>query len=214
MVRDHEAVNRQALDLVQRLHVTSEENPTSAALTSQAEATRERLSHLSGGAFDRAYVENEVAFHRTVNAALRDTLIPGARNAELKSLLQSGLGPVHRASGPCRGSRAGPEMRLRALVSALALSAPGVAAPASPAEHVIVMRQMRFSDLPANLRVGDAIVWVNRDVVAHTATARDRGFDVELQPNQSRRIVLRRAGAIAFYCRYHPAMTGTLRVAP
>jgi len=105
-------------------------------------------------------------------------------------------------------------MRLRALVSALALSAPGVAAPASPAEHVIVMRQMRFSDSPANLRVGDAIVWVNRDVVAHTATARDRGFDVELQPNQSRRIVLRRAGAIAFYCRYHPAMTGTLRVAP
>lgn len=91
MVRDHEAVNRQALDLVQRLHVTSEEHPTSAALTSQAEATRERLSHLSGGAFDRAYVENEVAFHRTVNAALRDTLIPGARNAELKSLLQSGL---------------------------------------------------------------------------------------------------------------------------
>lgn len=91
MVRDHEAVNRQALALVQRLHVTPEANPTSTALTNQAHATLERLSHLSGAAFDRAYVDNEVAYHRTVNGALRDTLIPNAHNAELKSLLESGL---------------------------------------------------------------------------------------------------------------------------
>jgi putative membrane protein len=91
MVRDHEAVNRQAVALVTRLHVTPAANPTSAALSSQAAATLHRLGTLRGAAFDRAYVDNEVAYHRTVNGALRDTLIPSAQNAELKSLLQSGL---------------------------------------------------------------------------------------------------------------------------
>jgi putative membrane protein len=91
MIRDHEAVNNQALALVQRLHVTPEANPTSTALQNAANATLERLGHLDGAAFDRAYVDNEVAFHRTVDSALHDTLIPSAHNAELKSLLESGL---------------------------------------------------------------------------------------------------------------------------
>jgi putative membrane protein len=91
MVRDHEAVNRQAVALVTRLHVTPAANPTSTALGNAAAATLHRLGALRGAAFDRAYVDNEVAYHRTVNGALRDTLIPSARNAELKSLLQSGL---------------------------------------------------------------------------------------------------------------------------
>ena len=91
MVRDHRAVNQQALALAGRLHVTPEANATSTALATQAAAARARLGALRGAAFDRAYVENEVAYHRAVNAALRDTLIPGARNAELKALLQAGL---------------------------------------------------------------------------------------------------------------------------
>lgn len=91
MVRDHDAVNQQALALVKRLKVTPEANPTSTALTDQATATHARLAKLSGAAFDRAYLENEIAFHRTVNTALHDTLIPDAHNAELKSLLESGL---------------------------------------------------------------------------------------------------------------------------
>jgi putative membrane protein len=91
MVRDHSAVNDQALALVQRLHVTPETNPTSAALTTQAADAHERLSALKGAAFDRAYVENEVAYHQAVNDALRQTLIPNAHNGELKSLLESGL---------------------------------------------------------------------------------------------------------------------------
>jgi putative membrane protein len=91
MVRDHEAVNRQAVALVTRLHVTPAANPTSVALSSQAATTLQRLSTLRGAAFDRAYVANEVAYHRTVNGALRDTLIPAAQNAELKTLLQAGL---------------------------------------------------------------------------------------------------------------------------
>jgi putative membrane protein len=91
MVRDHAAVNDQALALLKKLGVTPEANTTSEALTSQAQEQARRLSGLSGGAFDKAYAENEVAFHRTVNGALHQTLIPNADNAELKSLLETGL---------------------------------------------------------------------------------------------------------------------------
>ena len=91
MLRDHGAVNEQALALVTRLKVTPEANPTSASLSDAAAATRQRLAGLSGAAFDKAYVDNEVAYHRTVNEALRETLISDADNAELKALLQTGL---------------------------------------------------------------------------------------------------------------------------
>lgn len=91
MVRDHQAVNVKALDLVKKLHVTPADNPTSQALTKAAAATHNRLGKLSGAAFDKAYIDNEVAFHKTVNAALENTLIPSAKNGELKSLLETGL---------------------------------------------------------------------------------------------------------------------------
>jgi putative membrane protein len=91
MVRDHEAVNAQALALVKKLHVTPEANPTSASLTKAAAAEHAKLAKLTGAAFDREYLANEVAFHKTVNGALASTLIPSAHNAELKSLLQTGL---------------------------------------------------------------------------------------------------------------------------
>jgi len=91
MVRDHRAVNEQALALVKKLHVTPQDNATSEALTKQAKDKARALGKLRGAAFDRAYVQNEVAFHRTVNGALSTTLIPSAHNAELKSLLETGL---------------------------------------------------------------------------------------------------------------------------
>jgi putative membrane protein len=91
MVRDHEAVNVQALDLVKKLNVTPEDNHTSQALAEAAKAKREELAKLGGSAFDKAYVENEVAYHAQVNGALKDMLIPSAENPELKSLLETGL---------------------------------------------------------------------------------------------------------------------------
>jgi len=91
MVRDHTAVNKQALALVKKLKVTPEENDTSRALTKQAAAKREELAKLKDREFDKAYVDNEVAYHKTVNNALESTLIPSANNAELKSLLETGL---------------------------------------------------------------------------------------------------------------------------
>ena len=91
MVRDHSAVNDKALALVKKLNVTPEANPTSAGLKAAADKKRDELAKLSGTAFDKAYVANEVAYHRTVNGALKDVLIPSAQNGELKSLLQTGL---------------------------------------------------------------------------------------------------------------------------
>jgi putative membrane protein len=91
MERDHTAVNKQALALVKKLKVTPEDNATSQALTKQAAAKRAELAKLNGAAFDKAYVDNEVAYHKTVNGALESQLIPSASNGELKSLLQTGL---------------------------------------------------------------------------------------------------------------------------
>src|SRR5450830_1103375 len=78
MVRDHTAVNKQALALVKKLKVTPEDNDTSRALTKQAATKRDELAKLKGAAFDKAYVDNEVAYHKTVNGALESTLIPSA----------------------------------------------------------------------------------------------------------------------------------------
>ena len=91
MERDHEAVNKQALDLVKKLNVTPEDNDTSKTLTKNAADKRAELAKLSGAAFDKAYVANEVAYHKAVNNALETQLIPSASNGELKSLLQTGL---------------------------------------------------------------------------------------------------------------------------
>ena len=91
MVRDHQAVNAKALALVKKLHVTPQDNATSQGLTKAAVAERAKLAKLSGAAFDREYVDNEVAYHKTVNGALESTLIPSAKNGELKSLLETGL---------------------------------------------------------------------------------------------------------------------------
>lgn len=91
MERDHKAVNDQALALVKKLDVTPENNPVSKSLSDQATKELATLGALEGAAFDKAYVENEVAYHKAVNGALADTLIPSARNKELKSLLETGL---------------------------------------------------------------------------------------------------------------------------
>ena len=91
MVRDHTQVNEQALALVKKLNVQPQDSDTSRALTRQADETMKHLQGLNGAAFDRAYAENELAYHREVNDAVRNTLIPSASNPELKNLLQQGL---------------------------------------------------------------------------------------------------------------------------
>ena len=91
MIADHGSVNNQATALAKKLKITPEDNPTSKSLKDAQDANRTKLDALSGAAFDKAYADNEAAYHKTVDDALSNTLIPDAQNAELKSLLESGL---------------------------------------------------------------------------------------------------------------------------
>ena len=87
MVTDHTGVNKQAVALVTKLKVTPEDNATAKSLKSGGAENVAKLEQLSGAAFDRAYVDHEVAYHEQVLEALDKTLIPSAQNAELKALL-------------------------------------------------------------------------------------------------------------------------------
>lgn len=87
MVTSHTGVNKQAAELVARLKVTPESNPTSQSLRSGGEMNVAHLQTLTGAEFDRAYVDHEVAYHQQVLDAIDKTLIPGATNGELKALL-------------------------------------------------------------------------------------------------------------------------------
>jgi putative membrane protein len=91
MQKDHEAVNEMAMALVKKLKVTPQDNAISQSLAKAGEEERAGLLKLEGAAFDKAYIQNEVAFHKQVNGALETLLIPSAQNAELKGLLETGL---------------------------------------------------------------------------------------------------------------------------
>ena len=87
MITDHSAVNKSATELVEKLHVTPEPNPTSESLQKGGAENLAKLKTLSGAPFDKAYIDHEVAYHEAVLSALDKTLIPSAQNAELKALL-------------------------------------------------------------------------------------------------------------------------------
>ena len=87
MITDHTSVNKSASDVVSRLKVTPQDNPTSQSLKSAGDKNLAQLKTLKGAAFDKAYIDHEVAYHQQVIDALDKTLIPGATNEELKALL-------------------------------------------------------------------------------------------------------------------------------
>jgi putative membrane protein len=87
MITDHTGVNKSAVDLVTKLKVTPEDNPTSQSLKSGGEENLKNLKTLTGAAFDKAYVDHEVVYHEQVLEAVDKVLIPNAANAELKALL-------------------------------------------------------------------------------------------------------------------------------
>jgi len=87
MVTDHSGVNSQATALVQKLKVTPEDNPTSQSLKSGGADNVKKLQGLSGVAFDKAYIDHEVVYHEQVLDAIDKTLVPNAKNAELKALI-------------------------------------------------------------------------------------------------------------------------------
>ena len=107
-------------------------------------------------------------------------------------------------------------MRLRrcALIAAgagalLLAASPAIAAPRT---YTVVIDKMKFGPLPAQLRKGDAIIWVNRDFLRHSATAADKSFNADLPAGAKAKTVLKQSGTIRFVCRYQPGMRGTLQV--
>ena len=95
---------------------------------------------------------------------------------------------------------------LLASIDAAALAKP------APRSFRVTIADMKFGPTPKDLRAGESIEWVNADIFRHTATARNGAFDVDLAPKARVRTVLRKAGEVSFYCRYHPRMTGKLTV--
>ena len=98
------------------------------------------------------------------------------------------------------------------LLTALMLGA--MAVPAHAATIQIVMENLVISPAEATAKVGDTIEWINKDVFAHTATARNGDFDVTQPPKKSATFVLKKAGTVEYYCRFHPNMKATLKVEP
>jgi len=88
MVTDHTGVNKQATALVKKLGVKPEDNPTSESLKKGGEDNLKNLKGLKGAAFDKAYIDHEVAYHEQVLDAVDKVLIPNAKNAELKGLIE------------------------------------------------------------------------------------------------------------------------------
>ncbi len=88
MIRDHESVNKQAKALVSELNVKPEPSATSKSLTEGARENVAALKELEGPAFDKAYVDHEVAYHQQVIDAIHSTLLPNAKNPQLKALIE------------------------------------------------------------------------------------------------------------------------------
>ena len=96
----------------------------------------------------------------------------------------------------------------RAGILSIFLTASGAGA----AEFEIAIAKMKFGPAPAELKIGDVIVWRNDDIFRHTATARDKSFDIDLPPKAEVRMTISKAGMVDYYCRFHPAMVGKLDV--
>jgi plastocyanin len=97
------------------------------------------------------------------------------------------------------------------MVTALTL---GISVSAHAATIQISMENMVIAPLETSAKVGDTIEWVNKDILLHTATARNGDWDVVMPPKKTVTLVLKKAGTIDYYCRFHPNMKGTLTVAP
>src|SRR5574337_1741687 len=147
MVTDHTGVNKQATDLVTKLGVKPEDNPTAESLKSGGEANVAHLKTLSGAAFDKAYIDHEVAYHQQVIDALDKTLIPDATNAELKALLVK--------VRPAFVAHLEHAKRLQAADSASS----------TKHQQTVTIEGMRFQPDRLTAARGETVVWVNKDIV-------------------------------------------------
>ncbi len=104
------------------------------------------------------------------------------------------------------------DKRWRRAFAAIAFSAAAYS-PAGAGEVIqIKMKNLGFSPAQVTAHVGDSIEWVNEDFIAHTATARNKDWDVTIAKDSTARVSLQHAGKIDYYCRFHPNMTGSINV--
>ncbi len=102
----------------------------------------------------------------------------------------------------------------RLLSIATAIAFVSMVVPAGAATIEITMENLEIAPAEVSAKVGDTIEWINKDVFAHTATAKNGDFDVNLPAKKAATFVLKKAGTVDYYCRYHPNMKATLKVAP
>jgi plastocyanin len=110
------------------------------------------------------------------------------------------------------GRRGRAAAALAAALGCLALAA-GLASAAGQA-HRVAMKDVGFEPKEIRAHVGDVVEWANADMFAHTATAKDKAWDVNVLPGKSGRVTLKSPGTVSYICRYHPNMTGTITVEP
>ena len=89
-----------------------------------------------------------------------------------------------------------------------------VSVPARAATIQITMENLVFTPAEASAKAGDTVEWINKDIFAHTATTRNGDLDVTIPPKKTVTSVLKKAGTVEYYCRFHPNMKATLVVAP
>ena len=102
--------------------------------------------------------------------------------------------------------------QLRSIAAAIMLASTVV--PALAATVQIAMENIEISPAEVSAKVGDTVEWINKDVVVHSATAQNGDFDVKIPPKKTASVVLKKAGTVAYYCRYHPNMKATLKIEP
>jgi plastocyanin len=105
-------------------------------------------------------------------------------------------------------------MTPRSTLPIVAVLVSGMSVSAHAETIQIAMENLVISPAEATAKVGDTIEWINKDIFLHTATARNGDWDVTMPPKKTVTLVLKKAGTIDYYCRFHPNMKATLTVAP
>ena len=106
-------------------------------------------------------------------------------------------------------------MSPRRILLALVIAPLGLASVSAHAATIqIVMDKLVFEPAETAAKVGDTIEWINKDILVHTATARNGDWDINMPAKKTVSSVLKKAGTIEYYCRFHPNMKAKLTIAP
>jgi len=223
MIADHSSVQKSVNELAAKLNVSPEDSETSNSLKSQAQQMMQKLQALKGKQFDRAYIDNEVAYHQAVINATKSVLIPSAQNTELRSALQGAVplfeGHLKHAERVQSAIEAGNGPRSRAS-GGQAWNSEGTAPRSvSTTREVVtvVIRDFKFDPVTVAVHQGDTVEWMNHDNVPHTATEdvedKKPAFDSgSINTGTSWHYVAQKKGSYNYICTLHPNMQGTLIV--